>query len=160
VKESPLKVEGYFFTHVDVRANEKFDPDNAVPIELETDVDFLRNTEDAGQWQVILTVQVDGEKNSNSPYVAQIEVAGLFRHAPVDDDDEDESQLRRIIGASAPAILFSAAREMYMIVASRGPWFPEVWPTVHFRDTIPTPQEKKAAATNGKRKKKAESTSK
>jgi len=153
MKDSPLKVEGYFFTHVDVRANIDFDIEKLEPLDLETNIDFLRNTEEPDLWQVTLTVDLDGEKNLLSPYTGKIEAVGVFRHAPVEDDDEDESKLRTIIGASAPAVLYSAAREMYLVVAGRGPWPAAIWPAVHFRDTIPTrPEDKSAGKRTSKRK--------
>jgi len=137
MKESPLKVESYFFTHVDVRANINFDADKLENIDLETNIDFLRNTEERDLWQVTLTVELDAEKNEFAPYVGGIEVVGMFRHPPIEDDDKDETKLRRIIGATTPAILYSAAREMYLMVAGRGPLPAALLPTVHFRDTIP-----------------------
>jgi len=153
MKKSPLKVEGYFFTHVDIRANVNCDIDKLKSIDLETNIDFLRNTDDQELWQVTLAVEMDGEKNELSPYFGEVEVVGMFRHAPVKGDDKDETRLRKIIGANAPAVLYSAAREMYLLVAGRGPWPAALWPTVHFQDTIPMRPETKKGRGKTKRKK-------
>ena len=143
MKESPLKLEDYFFTRIDIRANKQFNPEKeGGKGRLDTNLRFLRNKEDPSRWQVVLSVDVKGEDPEDYPYYGNIEVVGIFQMTPLPDDDEHESKARRIVGANCPAILFSAAREMFLIICGRGPWPAPQWPTVHFQDTIPAPNTK------------------
>ncbi|MDQ7010640.1 MAG: hypothetical protein Q9M29_02350 [Mariprofundaceae bacterium] len=144
MKESPLAVEHYFFTRIDIRANPGFDPEaDECEMQLDTDIGFLRDADDVSRWQVTLSLSLGDKESERCPYQGSMEVVGLFRLPPVTGDDEHETKARRIIGANAPALLFSAAREMFLIVCGRGPWPAPQWPTVHFRDTIPVKEKER-----------------
>ncbi len=142
MQRSPLTVEHYFYTRIDISANPKFNPEaEECGMQLATDTVFLRHTDDPCRWQVTLSIDLSGKENENCPYHGKMEVVGLFRVQPVSEDDEKETKVRRIIGANGPAVLFSAAREMFLIICGRGPWPVPQWPTVHFKDTIPEEDE-------------------
>ena len=68
-----------------------------------------------------------------SPYWGNLDAVGFFYIEPIEGDKE-EKKLLKIVGANAPAILYSASRELYLFLAGRGPWLPLQWPTVHFAD--------------------------
>ena len=62
------------------------------------------------------------------PYEVTFQVVGQF--SVLDPSYNDKEKLVRINGTS---ILYSAAREMVLLVTGRGPWGPYQLPTVNFQ---------------------------
>lgn len=128
---SPLRLEGYFFSHVEVKAHADGDPE-ADP-QLRT-VSELGKDEEDGRY--LVTVRVDmsrAEGSANPSYTGLMEVRGFFRPLegyPAERCDE-------MVYVNGSSILYGAAREMLLNLTARGPWPSVMLPSVRFTNDRP-----------------------
>jgi preprotein translocase subunit SecB len=146
---SPLILKQYFVTNLAVKAAI---PDVASQDDLAklmagtqsnitTQVENARNEDNHRLWKVAIRLMVRPSEGSTfCPYVIDVEVLGFFEvHEGV-----DESAVEDLVTCNAPAILVGAARELILIVTSRGPMPPFTLPSVTFIDA--SKQNRKIAA--------------
>ncbi len=144
MKNSPLQLDGYFFSHVEVRAHADADP--AVDPRLRT-VSELGKDEEGGRYLVTLRVEIGrAQDNTSPPYTGAVEVRGFFRVLegyPPERRDE-------MIYVNGSTLLYGAAREMLLNITARGPWPGLLLPSVRFTNEdseatpIPTPARQTA----------------
>jgi len=159
MQKSLLNVEDYFFTLVEIKANPDFDAESDnTAINIKTDFKFRQGKADSSNWQVVLTITLSGNGEQEVPYEGVMEAVGLFKF-PNGSKALDEKKVLQIIGANGPAILYTAARELFLTVAGRGPWEPPCWPAVNFVDTklekVEANKPRKGRKPSGKKKKAA-----
>lgn len=139
---SPLQLEHSVLGEVVVRPNPG--PEWTNSIEVEATPEFSRNESDLALWQVQMPVTFRGSEGKAATYEGRVEVVGYFR--VVQSDLPEENQLR-LIAVNAPAMLFSAAREVVANLTARGRNGPFLLPSVTFVDIEitkqPPPDEKK-----------------
>lgn len=134
---SPLQLEGYFFERLVVEAAESQSAPEAEH-EVRVDVGVQASSEDTHRWRITLDIRVVPKPGEPAPnYVVEARVVGFLEDL-FDDATPDRNDVVAVNGAS---LLFSAAREMILLVTSRGPWPGYKLPTVRFQRLEPPPAE-------------------
>ncbi len=142
---SPLQLEQYFFTRIELHAHPEAHPEQETGFAV--DVNCARHEEDPRRWMITLTVVLKGEEDDSPPaYTGDFEIVGMFR--VTDEYPEDNApKLAHINGA---AILYGTVREMVTNMTARGPFPPILLPTATFIDECtnnlqkPSPRQKKS----------------
>lgn len=127
----PLQLDQYVFSKLRVETNLGHKPESIAPtvnVQIQAGVGPVEGVEN--KYQVTLEIgslrAPDG--TGTLPYDVAFQVVGQF--SVLDPSFPDKEKLLRINGTS---ILYSAAREMILIMTSRGPWGPYQLPTVNFQ---------------------------
>ncbi len=130
---SPLQLEEYFleklqFTLVTVpmplEALPKFDR-----LELEVKGKCVRRDNDIRRWKCDLTIRSRATKPKGTyPYSFEVGFVGFYRVL----DAFPEKLIEAAINANGPAILYSAAREMLLVLTGRGRFPAILLPSITF----------------------------
>lgn len=146
MKPSPLHLEGYHIAELFLKVNEAFEKKtdfgsgtgyhyqtdkawNVEPTDFTVDGEVGRHMDDASRLRYVLKIASTGRKDQ-SPYSFRLSLVGYF-HFHKDHPDVNEFLL---VYASAPALLYGAAREMLATISGRGPYPAVVLPTATFLD--------------------------
>lgn len=130
---SPLQLDRYFFERLAVEAAATQSPPEAHH-DVRVNVGVTASNENPHRWRITLDISVvprDGQPPPN--YLVEARVVGFLTDV-FEDTMPDRDNLVAINGAS---LLFSAAREMILLVTSRGPWPGYKLPTVRFQRQEP-----------------------
>lgn len=143
---SPLRLEHYLVTAFSFAANREFEAGypNAGelrPSDLRVEVNPLRHEEHPNKWMFELIVELPIQKEQHQPYSFRIELVGFFEVAA----EYPKQRAELLANANAPAVLFSAAREIVATMTGRGPYPAICLPSVMFL-TPPAPEKPKAPA--------------
>jgi len=130
MKNSPLRLEKYFFTVVSIRANPDGSPEAKWAVEASPQ---CISQENKRTWAVSLRLSVKPAGEAKPTYLAEVEIAGKFSV----EESWPEERIEQLVHANASAILYSTAREMISSITSRGPWPMLLLPSVSFTDTAP-----------------------
>lgn len=156
MKPSPLHLEGYHIAEVSFRVNDGFEkknpfgawagyhyqPDKPLKIEptdFNIDAELARKSDDASRIRYVLTISSAGRKD-RAPYTFSISVVGYFHL----DKRLSEEEAYLLTYASAPSLLYGAAREMLATMTGRGPYPAFILPAATFYDDAVRAAEKKA----------------
>ena len=127
---SPLHLETYFFTEIQVEACPE-GCDSPGEGELASSVEVSRHEDDSGKWMVQLGIRQSEDEAKGCPeYTFKIQVVGLFKV----DKEFPLEQAEHLVRANGPAVLYGAVREMVANLTSRGPFSTVELPTVTFID--------------------------
>jgi len=145
VKKSPLKVKNYFITGLSVKANPIVEG-TQVPLvgdaNVTTKVEVAQRADNKRDWKVALQLNCEPVEKNAGAYVVSMELIGLFEV----DNDLAEDRIGDVVAANAPAILYSAARELILLITGRGPFPPLSLPSATFIDETPTSIMRRAEA--------------
>jgi preprotein translocase subunit SecB len=140
MRPSPLQLEGYFVTELRFKAQPDFAYDLENPLTtvpstaLTVDVVLGKHQEKQLRRSCELAVELADPTGSNFPYVFRTAFTGFFRiseHYPAE-------QVELMFATNAPALLYSAARELLATVTGRGPYPAITLPSVTF---LPVPSD-------------------
>ena len=136
--QPPLQLERSFFTKLQVEADPRHKAgESRVSMKAEPALSVLDDT--ASRWQIDLDIAVGPEAGAPPPpYRIHLHLIGLFTFH---DESRKEEEKARILAVTGVSILYSQAREMLLMLTSRGPWGPFQLRTVSFVDARPQPQE-------------------
>jgi len=139
VIKSPLHLKTYVFTKLSVTADSPHEgAKRDAAMTTHTKVETARNNTDKNNWRVGLQIScVPAEKDAVS-YRIEAELIGIFQM----DGDFPEEKAVDIVSANAPSVLYSAAREMILLITGRGPFRPFCLPSVTFIDHAPSVRKK------------------
>ncbi|MGB5198008.1 MAG: protein-export chaperone SecB [Candidatus Deferrimicrobium sp.] len=130
----PLRLESYFYTKINVQAaplGELPEPEGEKhTVTVDTKVSMKRNKENDKKWMVILNIHADSSSNKPIPYKVDLEMVGIFEVLV----DLEKQKVARLIHVTGSSILYSAARELVLMLTGRGPWAPWSLPTTTFID--------------------------
>lgn len=147
MKRSPLLLKNYFVTELAIKANPVAEGEPLLSegeATTQTKVETAQRADDKRQWRVALKINsTPAEKNSCS-YTATVDLLGFFEV----DKSFPEEKIGDIVSSNAPALLYSAARELILLVTGRGPFPPLSLPCSTFIDE--TPSAKKRAEESKK----------
>lgn len=131
---SPLSLETYFFTHVEVDA-QPVDADNLGEGGFSSHLECARHEDEPGKWLVELGLKLDeDEEDGCPPYTFRVETVGLFAVEP----EYPEKKVEAMVRVNGAAVLYGFIRELVANLTARGP-FPQVHlPTVTFIDEVET----------------------
>ena len=142
MKKSPLKVKNYFVTGLSVKANpivEGTQVPLAGEVNVNTKVEAAQRADNKRDWKVALQLNCEPAERNTGAYVVTMELIGFFEV----DNDLPEDRIGDVVAANAPAILYSAARELILLITGRGPFPPLSLPSATFIDE--TPSQKRVA---------------
>jgi preprotein translocase subunit SecB len=137
VKNSPLRIRNYFVTGLSVKANPTEDGAKSLLEDGVTTVTKVETAQRAGSrrdWKVALQVNCTPKEKNVCAYAIMAELVGFFE---IEKDWPDE-KIDDVVAANGPAILYSAARELILLVTGRGPFPPFPLPSASFIDETPT----------------------
>ena len=128
---APLQLKHYFITELHITAcqNYNFNKDKKYDIKnFHSEVKYFKKKNYPEMRQVQLKLQYKPLEKENMPYEFSINIVGFFEIV----SELPESKLKILVSFNAPAMLYSAAREIIANVSGRGPWGPFLLPTVSF----------------------------
>lgn len=99
-----------------------------------TAVELQKHAKNNRSWKVALKINCTPKEDNVCAYTAAVELVGFFEI----DKDWDESKIEDIVAANAPAILYSSARELILLITGRGPFPPLALPAASFVDETPS----------------------
>ena len=136
MSQTPLRLETYFFPKVQIEANPEYSPKDAQEhgdVQVKMNVGLLASDQDKTRFQLVLDIESIGTETGILPYrvslgaVAFIAVDGDLKHPDIE----------RLVQINGASMLYSAIREMVLMVTGRGPWGAFPLPTVNFQTVIP-----------------------
>ncbi len=122
MKEFPLRLDRYFFTHQEVAANPDFiqdDENNPTHLELIVEGHASRLADHGHRYGITARVEPNQDESKNLPYFFSIMAFGIIS---IKDDALGQSAIESIIETSGIQLLFGAIRERLADMTSRGPW--------------------------------------
>ena len=140
---APLQLERYVFTKLEIEANPDYVPQEASsdnPIKLRLDIGLGEHQEDSTKYQVSISIDELRAEKGSLPYRIALQVVGQFSAAQNFKPDD----LKKVVQVNGASMLYSAARELVLLVTSRGPWSAFQLPTISFYQAVTeaAPQEK------------------
>lgn len=129
----PLQLESYFYTKINVQAappsalpkeEEKFE----VNVNVSTTIKKKTHKENSKRWMVNLTISADSPSDKPIPYKVDLEIVGFFEVVA----DLEKPKMANLVHVTGASILYSAAREMVLMLTGRGPWAQWSLPTISF----------------------------
>ncbi len=163
MRPSPLQLEGYLVTELSFKAQPDFEYDlenpltTVQPADLKIEVALAEHQDDRLRRSCDLTVELTDTTGSKFPYVFRTIITGFFRIS----EKYPTEQVDIMFTTNAPALLYSAARELLATVTGRGPYPSVTLPSVTFLPSLAeTNAQKQTAATKARptRKKTASKT--
>jgi preprotein translocase subunit SecB len=140
---SPLLLDNYYFKEITVKYHSGVDGDNKVIADdLKVDAREIRDQDNLRKWIFILTIELPEAATPKLSCTFRIELIGFFEVS----ESYDPALSERLARANGPAILYSAAREMLVILTGRGFGHTVILPSVNF---LP-PTHKQATSDEGK----------
>ncbi len=128
---APLQLERYVFTKIEVEANPDFvlqESPEEDPVTMRLDVGLGEHNGDPSRYQVSVGIHELRAENGALPYRISLQIVGQFVVA----QDFKPDDLRKIVQVNGASMLYSAARELVMLVTGRGPWPAFQLPTISF----------------------------
>lgn len=132
---APLQLERYVFTKLEIEANPDYAPQEAPqdsPIKLRLDVGLGEHNEDPTKFQVVIGIDELRAEKGSLPYRIALQVVGQFAVAQNFKPDD----LKKVVQVNGASMLYSAAREMVLLVTGRGPWSAFQLPTISFYQAV------------------------
>lgn len=126
MKPSPLQLERYFFTKIQLEAHAT--KDAKVAHQIECNVELGQAVEEPRRYQVELNVRLKSPPDQQAAYTGEFQAVGLFRVV----DSCPQEKCDDLVEANGAALLFGAIREMVSNLTSRGPWPAVMLRTVTF----------------------------
>ncbi|MHB1752182.1 MAG: protein-export chaperone SecB [Acidiferrobacter sp.] len=127
----PLQLDQYVFSKFSVETNIGHKPESLAPmvnVQIQAGLGPVVGAENKYQVTLELSSLRAPDGTGTLPYEVAFQVVGQF--SVLDPSYNDKEKLVRINGTS---MLYSAAREMVLLITGRGPWGPYQLPTVNFQ---------------------------
>lgn len=154
MRPSPLQLEDYLVTELRFKTQPDFAYDLDTPLtplqptDLRIEVVLAKHPEEHLRRRCELTIELADPTGSTFPYVFRTAFTGFFRISA----DYPAKQVELMFAANAPALLYSAARELLATVTGRGPYPAVTLPSVTF---VPLPSDSTQSDTLGGRSNKS-----
>jgi preprotein translocase subunit SecB len=133
MQRSPLQLDGYFLKELHFTLSDELGTPttkrlaysrHAVKIEAETSL----YTGNPREWRCQLSVESQDEKEKEQPYNFRVTYIGFFSVS----DNYPEDKVELLAKTNAPALLYSAARELLVSLTARGSAPPLLLPSITF----------------------------
>jgi preprotein translocase subunit SecB len=153
---SPLSLDNYYYTSVEIRANEHIseeDLEKRTPFGGDVEVQVACGHADGSEtdFMVSLTIELTAREGHLQSYNGTLSMTGFFTIDPRFPTGERE----KLLSIAGPSILYSSARDFIQTITSRGPWPALMLPTISFKEngtpkTAEAPPSKKARSRKTK----------
>lgn len=169
MKRSHLTIEGYYVKALSFAVTPKhedrpnymawtgyhFQPESTYqpdPFTFDVYAEISQNKHEPNRWMYEIEIKSPLNKNKkrNIPYTFDISLVGYFRI----DGEHTQEHINLLIYVNAPAVLYSAAREILATATGRGPYPAIMLPSVTFIDALqesPVESAKRILPTEEKR---------
>jgi len=128
---SPLSLDHYYFTKIDVTAAAASNPIEAGDGVIHNRVDIKKHKDHPRKFMLTFGLRQKAEKDKTPPaYTFEFEVVGIVTVI----DEYPEEKIDTLVKVNGPAILYAAIREMVANLTARGPFPAVALPTVTFLD--------------------------
>lgn len=117
-----LRVEALFFTEQSVKANPAHDRNVGIQIHNNLAHTIHELSDDVNKLQFNVTVELNEEASSNSPYSFKI-TSFLVLEYGFDSEDE-KSDAKKLASMNGVQMCISSIREHLATLTARGPWGP------------------------------------
>lgn len=143
---SPLQLHRYYIEEFSCKANPSFKKGAEVNCQgLQIAFQTGTHDKDSLKKRIRLTISQDLSKGGNEPFSFKVVLVGFFEVVKEFFDKQGAEKTEQIVNANAPALLYSAARELLAIISSRGPYsekdFDILLPSITFINFKPTKEE-------------------
>jgi preprotein translocase subunit SecB len=141
MKNSPLQLEDYVLSDLqftilldlsDVPPSER----NFDPLNIEVGATTQTIGRNVRKWRCQLNVWSKMDEGGKYPYTFKLQYTGFFRVV----DEFPEEFIEQMVRTNAPAVLYSAAREMLMFLTGRGRLGAVMLPSVTFLELSKKPK--------------------
>jgi preprotein translocase subunit SecB len=116
MKTSPLQLERYFFSKIELNAHTDADP--KAEHTLQCGVEIGEAVDNPQRFQVTLQLKLLGPEKAKTRYTGEFHAVGFFRVL----DAWPKDRKMQLVETNGPAMLYGALREMIYTLTSRGPW--------------------------------------
>lgn len=116
MKPSPLQLERYFFSKIELNAHTDADP--KAEHTLQCGVEIGEAVDNPQRFQVTLQLKLLGPEKAQTRYTGEFHAVGFFRVVEAWPKDRK----MQLVETNGPAMLYGALREMIYTLTSRGPW--------------------------------------
>lgn len=147
MKPSPLRLEGYYIRELSIKLNPQlqktvsfsawegyhyqagkaFKPDY---VHFNVDGELGQKVDEPSRLRYILKIESANSAKKQVPYAFSLSLVGFFNINLKNADDN----IKMLLHASAPELLYSAAREILASITGRGPYPAIILPSVTFSD--------------------------
>lgn len=133
MQPSRMQIENYFVEELAFQVRQDYKPDSENPpklnpSDLEIEVRLGEIKEDAFKKMCHLTITLKENLEKEFPYNFKLAMVGFFQM----DSSCSENEVEILLKNSAPSMLFTAGRELLMIVTGRARLQPLMLPTMAF----------------------------
>ncbi|MFZ5510782.1 MAG: hypothetical protein ACOZCP_12085 [Pseudomonadota bacterium] len=142
----PLRLEQYFFTEIQVRANPDFKPAGTLVgshVDVRSNAGVIEDRTD--HYFVDCVVSLDETKSENPPYFFRVNAFGILNAS--DPDLTDDVAKQHLVRSAGAQVLIGAIRELVAELTSRGPWGVFVVPIIPIAPPMPTAPEPQPEGT-------------
>lgn len=150
MRPSPLQLDSYHVTelHFAEQDHGAFEEESAVtPADLHVEIGSAAHEENSLKRIYQLTIELTDEARKKLPYRFRIVLVGFFEISKYYPSEQAEV----MVNANAPALLYSAARELLILISGRGFYAPVLLPSVTFVHSVEkaeTPTEKSSKSSS------------
>lgn len=124
--KNPFILKKYFFPTISLIANSSHKPKEETETQFEIAANAFKLSKNKSDYQLTLNIGVVEDASKNPPYNGMVQVVGFFTSTEKHSQDESFSMVHK----KGTGILYSAARELVLLVSSRGPWGPITLPVL------------------------------
>lgn len=142
MSQTPLRLETYFFPKVQIEANPDYSPKDEPEeqnVQLSVNVGLLGSEQEPTRFQLTLDIEKISVKVGSLPYQILLEAVAFISVDPTIKHPD----IKRLVQINGASMLYSAARELILMVTGRGPWGSFQLPTVNFLGAIPVSEKTK-----------------
>lgn len=144
---APLQLRQYFVTEIRITARRQFKAKEGWAYNVQnlgSDIKCHKHDKETGKWRVALRLRYNSRPDENVPYDFSIAIVGLFEVL----EKWPTAKAKSLVCINAPAMLYSAAREIIAMISGRGPWGTMLLPSMNF---MPVPKRNGAARAQGRK---------
>lgn len=128
MKPSPLQLERYFFSKIELNAHT--DADSKAEHTLQCGVEIGEAVDNPQRFQVTLQLKLLAPEKTRARYTGEFHAVGFFRVV-----EWPKEKTMQLVATNGPAMLYSALREMIYTLTARGPWPAVTLKSVTFLDS-------------------------
>jgi preprotein translocase subunit SecB len=152
MQASPLQIDAYFLKDLSFSINDELELENldekdlgGLALDIKDKTDPIKK--EPNKWRSEVLVEVKNEKGKTAPYTFKIIMVGFFTL----DGNYPNDRAKLLVETNAPAILYSAIREIVFNMTSRNPFPTLLLPSVTFLKPEKSVKETKARKTAKKK---------
>lgn len=126
-----MKLDSYFFTNQQVKANPAHNPAASIAVHTKTDIQANRIDGSRDAVGIEVTIVSDEAKCENPPYTFELTAFGVFVF-----NEETPGEIAPVNASGGASVLLGALRERLADLTARGPWKPVLLEPIFLRPMV------------------------